>query len=152
MAQGPCLQPQRNNRHIADQVEDIGSDLIWQSKCTKVFCIIQHSYNVGVCIVGQCKKDVTSMLTHWSCVFLALTHRSGTNNWNYILLNYVLSTFKGTHDPYNNKALFLLEMNKCYLLIDPIAGNINIYIFSVRPAWWRKYEYFQINMIWYKRK
>ena len=26
--------------------------------------------------MGQCKKDVTPLLTHWSYVFLALTHRS----------------------------------------------------------------------------
>ena len=25
--------------------------------------------------MGWCKKNVTSLLTHWSCVFLALTHR-----------------------------------------------------------------------------
>ena len=25
--------------------------------------------------MGQCKKDVTPLLTHWSYVFLALTHR-----------------------------------------------------------------------------
>ena len=25
--------------------------------------------------MGYCKKDVNSLLTHWSCIFLALTHR-----------------------------------------------------------------------------
>ena len=25
--------------------------------------------------MGKCKKDVTPLLTHWSYVFLALTHR-----------------------------------------------------------------------------
>ena len=25
--------------------------------------------------MGQCKKDVTPLLTHWNCVFFALTHR-----------------------------------------------------------------------------
>ena len=25
--------------------------------------------------MGQCKKDITPLLTHWSYVFLALTHQ-----------------------------------------------------------------------------
>ena len=29
--------------------------------------------------MGECKKEVTPLLTHWSYVFLALTHRY--DNW-----------------------------------------------------------------------
>ena len=32
--------------------------------------------------MGLCKKDVTPVLTHWSYVFLVLTHRSGVITWN----------------------------------------------------------------------
>ena len=31
--------------------------------------------SVYVISMGQCKKDITPLLTHWSNVFLALTHR-----------------------------------------------------------------------------
>ena len=31
--------------------------------------------------MGHCKKDVTPLLTHWSCVFLALIHRIGYANF-----------------------------------------------------------------------
>ena len=43
---------------------------------------------VGACqgtdiSMGLCKKDVTPLLTHWSYVFLALTHRYGieSSDW-----------------------------------------------------------------------
>ena len=45
--------------------------------------------------MGQCKKDVTPLLSHWSYVFLALTHRSGQykkdvtpmlTHWSYVFL------------------------------------------------------------------
>ena len=29
--------------------------------------------------MGKCKKDITPLLTHWSYVFLALTHRNGVD-------------------------------------------------------------------------
>ena len=34
--------------------------------------------------MGLCKKDVTPLLTHWSCVFLALTHQLVRGN-SYLL-------------------------------------------------------------------
>ena len=34
--------------------------------------------------MGECKKDVTPLLTHWSYVFLALTYRSYIYNGNHV--------------------------------------------------------------------
>ena len=36
--------------------------------------------------MGLCQKDVTPLLTHWSYVFLALTHRHGNtlNYWSFV--------------------------------------------------------------------
>ena len=36
--------------------------------------------------MGSCKKDVTPFLTHWSFVFLALTHRNGAL-WDICLMH-----------------------------------------------------------------
>ena len=33
--------------------------------------------------MGECKKDVTLLLTHWSYIFLALTHRYDDVDWLY---------------------------------------------------------------------
>ena len=47
-------------------------------------CFVKHSLEFhlfdlfwltdGIISMGQCKKDVTSLLAHWSYIFLALTH------------------------------------------------------------------------------
>ena len=39
--------------------------------------------------MGWCKEDVTPLLTHWSCVFLALTHRYGITRPQGV--NFILS-------------------------------------------------------------
>ena len=51
--------------------------------------------------MGLCKKDITPVLTHWSYVFLALTHRSV--NWEYILqFNYMGPLPASCHMPMIN--------------------------------------------------
>ena len=43
--------------------------------------------------MGQCKKDVTPLLMHWSYIFLALTHRYIVfARWNCIITRWYLST------------------------------------------------------------
>ena len=43
--------------------------------------LIHTCYSVSM---GQCKKDITPLLTQWNYVFLALTHRYGIVGWQYI--------------------------------------------------------------------
>ena len=49
---------------------------------------INSSWWYKVIAMGQCKKDATPWLTHWSYVFLAVTHRymvkQGTHNIHHI--------------------------------------------------------------------
>ena len=46
----------------------VPSDNKAESKLTQISVVIS---------MGLCKKDVTPLLTHWSYIFLALTHRYG---------------------------------------------------------------------------
>ena len=39
-----------------------------------VYLIVKY-VNVIIILMGKCKKYVTPLLTHWSCIFLALSHR-----------------------------------------------------------------------------
>ena len=40
-----------------------------------LFCGFVSIWQICFISMGQCKKDVTPLLTHWSYIFLALTHR-----------------------------------------------------------------------------
>ena len=53
--------------------------------------------------MGQCKKDVTPLLMHWSYVFLALTHQHG-----FIVRDYSLQNKCLTADPDQQNLAFLL--------------------------------------------
>ena len=44
-----------------------------------------HLYQSMQISMGQCKKDVTPLLMHWSYIFLALTHRYDISQLFYIL-------------------------------------------------------------------
>ena len=49
----------------------------WQNSTQELpywFCV---QWAAQVTSMGKCKKDITPLLTHWSCIFLALTHRHG---------------------------------------------------------------------------
>ena len=67
----PCLscwdlaEPQIENR------PEVVIGLLVQAKTKQLGHI-----RTGFILMGECKKDETPLLTHWSYVFLALTHRS----------------------------------------------------------------------------
>ena len=47
-------------------------NFVWRQSCSDNYGLTY--YNISM---GYCKKGVTPLLTHWSYVFLALTHRYG---------------------------------------------------------------------------
>ena len=47
------------------------------------FCDLHCS---SIISMGYCKKDVTTLLTYWSYLFLALTHQYGINHENFVNL------------------------------------------------------------------
>ena len=63
--------------------------------------------------MGQCKKDVTPLLTHWSYVFLALTHR-------YVPVNPIGS---GCSLVVRRQAIIWTDDG--LLLIDPLGTNFS---------------------------
>ena len=53
--------------------------------------VIMKTGNVEMKIIismGQCKKDVTPLLMHWSYIFLALTHQYESEIWSPIWVLY----------------------------------------------------------------
>ena len=62
--------------------------------------------------MAQCKKDVTPLLTHWSYVFLALSHRCVTDGF---------STKKGQH--YGALVFYLLDQAVEQSVREPVILN-----------------------------
>ena len=44
-----------------------------RSSCFKILSVLSLVTQIN--LMGECKKDVTPLLTHWSYIFLAQTHR-----------------------------------------------------------------------------
>ena len=57
--------------------------------------------------MGYCKKDVTPLLTHWSCVFLALIHRIGYANFCSISKFPLLFSIRRTREG----SIFICQLN-----------------------------------------
>ena len=47
--------------------------LRWSDHCLR----LMTGKSISIRLMGHCKKDITPLLTHWSYVFLALTHQDG---------------------------------------------------------------------------
>ena len=62
-------------------------------------------------LMGKCKKDVTPLLTHWSYIFLALTHH--VNLWQKNV-----STLWENHNKLPNKIVYCTNPSCC-----PAWGN-----------------------------
>ena len=69
------------------------------------------SFTFGIILMGWCKKDVTPLLTHWSYIFLALTHRY-YNYWylEHFHLNCPLVNIDGLVQEIHNSIANALEL------------------------------------------
>ena len=63
------------DRLVQERHNSIANALELRLSCTNlsIYMWCELSYRIDIVSMGKCKKDVTPLLTHWSCVFLALT-------------------------------------------------------------------------------
>ena len=73
--------------HYGDNLVFIGCTGCWPGTDIELCTNAQ----VKSILMGYCKKDVTPLLTHWSYVFLTLTHRYHLQACNFSHLNSWLS-------------------------------------------------------------
>ena len=57
-----------------DGSRDKADNLQWMHKRIRNINKIDAKFPLHIISMGYCKKDITPLLTHWSYVFLALTH------------------------------------------------------------------------------
>ena len=58
---------------------------------------LQNTDSTQSILMGQCKNDITPLLTHWKYLFLALTHRYVTWSWHSFCLQMSLHITMLTH-------------------------------------------------------
>ena len=69
-------------------VVNVGCNIqIYSLKCTCVFLPLCFLF-VIVTLMGWCKKDIPPVLTHWSYVFLALTHQYNLGPFRFVWSSY----------------------------------------------------------------
>ena len=76
-----------------------------------------------------CKKDETSLLTHWSCVFLALIHRDANLNKGFCCEKWLLGCISLCNYMNNENSRFVSQETQTSLIL--VALNLKIQIFLV---------------------